>query len=881
MAFHRVCIVSLTLTLTLVAGAEAQIESRIYGHIVDQSGAAVVGATVTLLNIATGTERTTTSDESGSYQFTGLSIGIYRLRVQKAGFSEISRNLEIAELGESVEVNFDLMPGGITEQVTVTATRGQRDVLNVPVRTQAITQTVLARQNPAGTGDVLLNVPSVTPVNSGPYLVRPRLRGLDSTRLLILVDGERLNNSRTSTGAAGVEVGLIDPGIIEAVEVVHGAGSALYGTDALSGTINIITQMPRTVDEAIRWGGSFTGYFSSNEPGRRGTARVDVAGRRFAVRVSGMLERFPNYSAGEPFSESNIPMIEAGVIEHKQFGPISDVFNEPFVRSSSEIPNSQEHGNNINVVGRYFFTENQSLKVSWMRRRALDIGFPDFALPYQIFETFKLPLSKLDKASLRYQVTALTTWFSRLAIGGYWQHQDRRLFNDFFVFGLSEPEPGDPPFASVARVDIQSSTGQNVKTFGYDVQANFLLGTKNVLTVGSSLFRDHNKDFRETVVSVRLVGAIGRPPLPPDFFPLDAPIVEGAVSHDLRLPISNFQNFAVFFQDEHEVSHSIRLIGSLRVDRFDIDARKTPLYNPRPPELESADPPLDLSTVPPVDGIKFNRSSITGDVGVVYHPLESVSLTARVGRSFRHPNLAELFFSGPAEAGALVPNIKLKPEKGTTLDVGVKVRTARFSGSLSYFHSWYKDFLTREQVSFSAEAGGPIFQTLNFSRVRIKGVEADWEVPIRAPKSIFSLFGNFSYLYGVVKEAINPLDREHPLRDVPAGGITPYKIVAGLRWNDRANRLWWEYSARSQTHVHRVSPLLRQSPLLQAADLWGLLGFTVHTVRGGINLVDRDNSRVSLTLAVENLGNKFYREQFQFAPARGRSFTIGLNLKYF
>ena len=78
--------------------------------------------------------------------------------------------------------------------------------------------------------------------------VRPRLRGLDSTRLLVLVDGERLNNARTATDRAGTEVGLIDLFSVESLEVVSGSGSVLYGTDALAGTINIITNQPKFSD---------------------------------------------------------------------------------------------------------------------------------------------------------------------------------------------------------------------------------------------------------------------------------------------------------------------------------------------------------------------------------------------------------------------------------------------------------------------------------------------------------------------------------------------------------------------------------------------------------------------------------------------------------
>lgn len=231
-----------------VVGAAERPTGQIVVQVKDQTGALLPLATITVTNVATGIERVGVTDASGRCVFQNLSVGLYRLRVQKEGFSESVRTLSLAEAGRGLEVEFVLVPGTITEEVTVTAARGERDVMEVPARTETLSEQMIARQNPVTPADLLLNLPNLTSVNSGPLLVRPRLRGLDSTRLLILVDGERLNNSRTSTGSMGVEIGLIDPSLIETIEVVHGSGSALYGTDALSGTINITTRMPGRVD---------------------------------------------------------------------------------------------------------------------------------------------------------------------------------------------------------------------------------------------------------------------------------------------------------------------------------------------------------------------------------------------------------------------------------------------------------------------------------------------------------------------------------------------------------------------------------------------------------------------------------------------------------
>lgn len=881
----------------------AQLTGRVVGRVTDQTGAALAGATVTIRNVATEAERATVTNGEGEYEFPSLSIGIYRIKVQSPGFSDAFRSVTIAEPGEVLQVNFELSLGGIAEVLTVTASRGERDVLEVPARTAVMTEELLQRENPTTTGDALLRLPSLTPVNSGPYLVRPRLRGLDSTRLILMVDGERLNTSRVATDRAGPEIGLVDPSQIKAVEVVHGAGSALYGTDALSGTINIITDMPEAVDDGLHIGGSVNGFFSSNETGRRGTAKLDVAGRQFAVRGSVMLERYPNYHAGKPFNETSEPVVipvtvfsntprtnpdvlkppPGHVIQQVFFGVVPDPFNEPFTRTSSEIANSQSHGSNLSLTARFFPVEGQSLRLKLTQRRTALTGFPDFKQPF-FFQIINLPFSDLDKVSLRYEGTGLASWLARVSAGGYWQDQDRMLQNDISVRGVSESDI--PNFDTLTRVDILSRTRQDVKSFGFDANVGLLLGLKNMLTLGVDYFRDHSRDSRFTLVDVTIIGAANRET--GAFFPLNAPVVTGVVGHPQRVPISNFQNVAFFAEDEFDIFRWMRILGSIRVDRISVETVPTPGYEPRIPV---SDPPLDPSAFPAPSGITLKRTATTGSLGFVFRPTPVMSITARIGRSFRHPNLEELFFFGPATIGAIVPNTKVKPETGVNVDVGVKVRTSRFAGELSYFNNTFMNFISTEITTVSnndPEFGDaqPISQAGNFfRRLRIQGVEASWEYPLPFRGTTFTWYGNLSYLRGEIlngeavlrtREGIGVVDVSHQ----PADNITPFKSVVGLRWNDHANRLWWDYNVRSQTHVNRVSPLLADSPFLIPQDLFGLYGFSVHTLRGGYNF-HTEHYTVGLTVGLENLGNKFYREQFQFAPARGRSFTLGINVRFF
>ena len=96
--------------------------------------------------------------------------------------------------------------------------------------------------------------------------------------------------------------------------------------------------------------------------------------------------------------------------------------------------------------------------------------------------------------------------------------------------------------------------------------------------------------------------------------------------------------------------------------------------------------------------------------------------------------------------------------------------------------------------------------------------------------------------------------------------------------SDGGDRWWAGYDVRSMAEVSRVSPLLAESPFLIAQDLFGLAGSPCSAwpaaTTGGAG-----GQRLGVTLAVDNLTDRFYREQFQFAPARGRSVTLMVNVK--
>ena len=794
------------------------------GVVVDQTGAAINGARVSLRQKITGLEREISSDSNGRFEFDGLVSGNYKISVSNIGFSTTVDELV---LNQDLTKEIVLQSGTITEKVTVTATRTESSLLDTAVPVTIIDNKALAERNLNTIGDIFRQLPGTTTVGEGPFQVRPKIRGLDSNRVLILVDGERLNHTRTSTSNSGIEIGLVDIDQIKTVEVVRGSGSVLYGTDALAGTINIITNTaPNLRESGFRFGGGFNGLFSGNETGRRGSAYLTGASRKFAFRISQGFDRFDNYHSGSV--------------------PLTNGSNDDSDKATNVI-NSGYHSSSTQLTNRFFFTDFQSARIIYERRRASNIGVAGVS---GVFTAF-FPFSNRDKVSGRYEIRNLNSKLTYLSANVYYQNQERNFSNITNV-------PAAPPFFPGTFQFSQTVT--DTSTIGFDLQSNLALSKNSILTVGTSYFRDRNRDQR---FIERLL---------PNFA-TNPPSLTRTEDRSKSVPDSDFGNLAFFAQDEYQVNKWLKLIGGIRVDRFKLEADQTNGFV-LPPFFTKSQIE-DLGLVGLDKGLSTDNIAVSGDFGFVIKPIQTISLTARVGRSFREPNIFERFFTDfGSSSGFVVGNPSLKAESGVNFDTGLQVRTSRFAGAINYFNNTYTNFLTSrpafdrngKPLAIPGSPGRPstpVFQTVNLGRSRIQGLEASLEVSLPFSSVIITPTTSISYLRGDNLQTNQPLDF-----------ITPLKTVFALRIQDRPERVWAEYGVRIINRQDRLSPAF--ITVNRGAET----GFVVHDLRTGLNL-NREFYKLGFTLAIENLANRFYSEQFVVAPARGRSVSIGMNIRFF
>ncbi len=694
------------------------------------------------------------------------------------------------EAAAEVSTTDSLEPSGrapvfVMEEIQVTATRTERSGFEVPAPASVIDAMEFERRQAAKPGDLFALQPGLEVEGSGPFLGLPVVRGLSGNRVLLLVDGQRLNNSREAVNFGGVQPSLVDIGEIEEIEVLRGPASVLYGTDALGGIVNIRTRRPPVPTAGLVVGGTLRPRYGSSGDQRSGELDLYLASPSVSLLLQGSLRDAENFESPR-----------------------------------GEVVNSGAETRNLSAALELRPSEIGRLTLDVESYRGEDIGLPGTA---GVFTGF-FPSTTRDKVSLRYE-GAGPGLLPALKLGVYGQDQEE----DFATL-LDLPPIAAGPFDLL--IDAETSRVSDVRTYGFDVQADASIGDSHVLTYGLEFFRDDVEETRREVTTQTFVPTAPGPP----------GMTETEIDDDPTTPDGTFQGAGVYVQDEIRTGR-LTLLPGARYDRFDIETE--PLERPEG-ELPAEDRTED---------------AVSASLGALYALGEHLHLTASVGRAFRTPNLIERYFFGPGSQGGLsVPNPDLDNETSLNVDVGFKVQTPTLAASLTYFNNRIDDFITFVPATFMGDStfgGSPVTTVDNVGDARIRGVEAAAEARAARWGSVWSAFGAFTVNRG------DNLSEDAPLF------VPPAKLVLGTTWQDAAGRFSGGATTRLVAEQDRVPEGFSRTA-----------GFGIVDLHGSVDLAPLAGTPLTVRARLVNLTDKVYVEPFAGSLEPGRSLILSLEYAF-
>ncbi|MGP8321932.1 MAG: TonB-dependent receptor [Methanosarcinaceae archaeon] len=221
------------LMFTVIQTTAAEDYGCIKGSILNsENGSPLSGANI----IIVGTERGAISNKDGYFSVKRLRTGTYTVRVCFMGFATVEK--AVALKSSEAVIDFRLRETVLDmEAVVVTATRTEKALKDVPILTELISRRQLETIGVVTVQDALEELPSLefSPDAHGANIM---MHGLGPKYVLFLVDGERI----AGEVKGNIDFSRLNTANVERIEIVKGAASSLYGSNAIGGVINIITQ---------------------------------------------------------------------------------------------------------------------------------------------------------------------------------------------------------------------------------------------------------------------------------------------------------------------------------------------------------------------------------------------------------------------------------------------------------------------------------------------------------------------------------------------------------------------------------------------------------------------------------------------------------------
>jgi hemoglobin/transferrin/lactoferrin receptor protein len=329
------------------------------------------------------------------------------------------------------------------DPVVVTSTRRDTLLREAPASVSVVTREEIERRGGSSIAELLRDVPGVQIDESSiPGLKRIRIRGEDARRTLVLIDGQETTDHTTYGPPM-----LIDPALIDHIEVVRGPQSVLYGSRAIGGVVNIITKKPVDRPLGVELG---TGYDSST----RGYQANGLA--------SGTVGNF-NYRLFAGRTEDYTRVTPSGRLPNTYYGTAS---------FDARIGYNDGKHNAWIGYDRFDLSSRSST--------------PPGTVDGQTFTKFQLDMPQRDreKMSLFYEGKDLLPGVSRVHFDAYHQTIDRKFTQD-----VAMRIPIIPSFTRVT--DFRHEDSDTLTTNGLNLQADLTHFANNVLVVGLQYIKDN------------------------------------------------------------------------------------------------------------------------------------------------------------------------------------------------------------------------------------------------------------------------------------------------------------------------------------------------------------------------------------------------------
>lgn len=700
------------------------------------------------------------------------------------------------------------------DEVVISANKFKENKKNVAQYLQTIPLKEIEWNMPQTTATLLEQTGKVFVQRSQAGGGSPVLRGFEASRVLMVIDGVRMNNAIYRAGHLQNSI-TIDNNMLESVEVLHGPGSTLYGSDALGGVMIFRTKQPKLsmlpgteVSTNV-----MTRYSSANN---EGTGHVDfnLGFNKFASLTSVTYSKFGDTRKGNldnPFYPS---------FGNKQF--YAERANGQDVMVLNRDKNIQKFTgySQVDLMQKFLYQQNEKVSHTLNLQYSTSTDIPRYDR-----------LTDMVGDSLRY-----AEW--------YYGPQERLLA----AYNLNIKTPGsfiDEVKAGVNYQMIEESRNQrsfgsnklqhrteNLNVIGYNIDLRKLMN-RHELTLGTD---GQYNDVQSTAYAENIVTG--------EESTLDTRYPDGG---------SNMYYGALYAQHLYKIiPGKLILNDGIRLNYVNLRSQFD-----------------DKTFFPfPFNEATQQHTAFSGNLGLVYIPTNRWRFAASGATGFRSPNVDDLGKVFDSRSGELlvVPNPDLKPEYTYTADLGISYTdNNHFRIEANGFYTWYRNAIVQDAFLLNGQStviydGEPtqVVANQNKAKAYIYGLNATVTVKLM-PRT--TLYSTINYTYGRYFNAGT---------EVPLNHIPPVFGKTSIMYNHKKFEGEFYVMYNSWKREKDYSPLGEDN--IRYATPLGMPAWYTLNLRTGYQL----NKNLRFQLALENILDQSYRIFSSGVHMPGRNLVLSI-----
>ena len=718
----------------------------------------------------------------------------------------------------SARAQKDSMPQQELEAVTVYYNRWERQVNEVPNRIAKINLKQLRLQNPQTMADALNASGEVFIQKSQMGGGSPMIRGFATNRVLMVVDGVRMNNAIYRSGNIQNVISF-DPLALEDAEVIFGPGSLMYGSDAIGGVMDFHTLSPKLANKGtLVQGSAFARYASANGE-RTIHADANLGGEKLSWLVSFTNSRFGDLRMG-------------------RFGGPDSYLRRQYVERINGVDQVINNGDPLLQKQSGYTQQNFMTKLRWKPSTSWDIEYG-----FHYSGTGNVPrydrLIEYAGTNLRFAEWYYGPQLWKMHNLQIRHRQTKGLYNDARLI--------------IARQDYEES--RNDRRRGNNSLRN---QTENVGAWSVNL--DFTKTFGEKAELYygaewvdNQVGSFAR----------NINIASSAVAPTAtRYPNgSSWNSLAAYVSYRTELHSRLNFTSGLRYNHNSIQAN------------------FDTSFFKfPFTRTSLNKGSLTGNAGVVYKASNRWQFSLLASSGFRMPNIDDIgkvFESAPGIV--VVPNPSLQSEYAWNLELGTRYEVdQQFNAFANVFYTLLDNALSRRAFQFNGQ-DSIVFDGIksrveaiqNVAQARVWGVQLGWEWMLH--KNL-RWQARLNWIKG--KETDDTKDIQVPLRHAP-----PFYGSMALQFQH--NKWLIELNAQYNSEISNtnLAPSEQAKPAIYATDANGKpycpAWYTLN-LKAGYQV----SEKITANIGWENMTDQRYRPYSSGIVAPGSNVLLSVRVQF-